>query len=201
MPRHRRGRISDSSSSEQNARRQDDDDDDFDVCFDLRDIPGQIEKEAKYIQRNQNRSPNVDTETMYTDTENGTRIGRWAGRRNAGESLNAGLLSTGLEAGIYENELNVGNFNAGVTDECDQKGVEAEASALSLSHRLGPAKVNAQALAVGYEAGIGRNTGGFVRSLIFFWKYFLQENLIFNRFAVILLRLVVAVDRSEPILE
>lgn len=175
MPRHRRGRISDSSSSEQNARRQDDDDDDFDVCFDLRDIPGQIEKEAKYIQRNQNRSPNVDTETMYTDTENGTRIGRWAGRRNAGESLNAGLLSTGLEAGIYENELNVGNFNAGVTDECDQKGVEAEASALSLSHRLGPAKVNAQASAVGYEAGIGRNTGGFVRSLIFFGNIFCKK--------------------------
>ncbi|KAG4067373.1 hypothetical protein HA402_015809 [Bradysia odoriphaga] len=60
--------------------------------------------------------------------------------------------------------MNVGNINIGITDEEDQKGIEAELKALSASHRLGPVKVNTDVLSAGCEMGIGRNNGGFVRA-------------------------------------
>ncbi|XP_037046942.1 uncharacterized protein LOC119081814 [Bradysia coprophila] len=157
-------RIPHSSSLEGNDfNRARDDDDDLDVDLDLRDIPGQIEKEVRYIERNKDRSANIDADSLYADKGSGTRVGRWSGRRNAGESFEAGLLSTTAEASLYEHEMNVGRFNIGVVDDSDQKGVEAAASAVSICQRIGPTKVQCNALSAAYELGAGRNTGGFVR--------------------------------------
>lgn len=121
MPRRRHGPTHDTSPLESNDYHHatDDDEDDFGVNLDLRDIPGQIEKAARYIERNKNRSTNFDVDTLYADEGNGTRVGRWSGRRNAGKSYEAGLLSATAEASV--------------TDDSDQKGIEAEASVLSIS--------------------------------------------------------------------
>lgn len=141
-------------------------DDDFDVVFDLRNIPEQIEKEAEYIERNLNRSANTNVEGLYVDSGKGTRIGRWGGDGNSGKSVEAGLFSTTAEAGVYEQELNLGGVNVGVVNENSQIGIEAGASALTIAQRIGPAKVECDALSAGYEIGLGKNTGGFV--ILFF---------------------------------
>lgn len=161
MPRRRHGLA----AAEKRAM-ENDDDDDFDVVFDLRNIPERIEKEVEFIERNLNRSANINVEGLYVDSKKGTRIGRWGGERNSGESVKAALFSTTSEVGVCEQKLNLGGVNVGVVDEDSQVGVEVGASAMNIAQRIGPAKVKCDALKAGCEIGLGKNTGGFV--ILFF---------------------------------
>jgi len=135
-----------------------DDDGPNDVC----EIPEQIDEAFENGRKNKNCQASCDGDVFYKDINKGTRISGWAGQKQ-GETKKVGLATISAKNGLYECEVTAGELAVGVTKNDDQLGIETEFTTISTKKKYGHLSVGASALGAGYDVGIGRNTGAFVR--------------------------------------
>jgi hypothetical protein len=125
-----------------------------------------IQENVDYHKKNINRPVDTDVNGFYADCGEEENENQWSGDKKKEAKL--GLLNLEAEHGLLESKATFCEAKASFSDEKDLVAARAEAKSVEAYLRYSSLEVGASGPNVAVEGSLGKNTGAFVRILIFF---------------------------------